>query len=184
MHQAETINPFHISQSGVMTFMKSGPWFAQTSMFCAISKWCCCYCSSSNLGEISTNLHMHKSAIKMECTVPCLFPVISWILTGQFSMSICRTFPIDPTFQLVDDLPDCASLSIEVWPCLKQLYHSSSWVLSMAPSPKPATSSECLKPDYHQNLVLYLCLIFSMKTHQFSENLVKNLTSSDYPSLL
>lgn len=65
-------------------------------------------------------------------------------------MTIYYTFSIGSSFWLVNGLPGHAMFPTEVWLCLKQLYHSLIWVLSMTHHQRPAEFSGWYELEYHQ----------------------------------
>ena len=101
----------------------------------------------------------------MEWTNPLLIPTSSTIslsVRRQSSITIWQTFSITSSFQLVDGLPEHASLSPDIRLFLKQLNHSFIWVWLKALSPKAWIVSVWLLPSFWQNLIQYLCSMLSV----------------------
>jgi hypothetical protein len=118
--------------------------------------------------SFSTNfadtLREAKSLVKMECTEPVLIPTSSAspeTVTRWSCMTKVHTWLMSLSFQLVEGLPERASLSTDVQPSLNLLYHSLICVMPMAASPKThwifGMVSTCLSPSFWQNLLQYHC---------------------------
>lgn len=155
-------------------------------MFWAVCMRCCFCCSASTLGiDFAYPLHMHRSSIKIECTDPVLIATL-W-LTELLHNDLPWLFVKSSLNQLL--ISACgwpawsASFSIEVWSCLKQLYHSSVWVLPIASLPKASWIFWMvwvwISPSLWQNIMQYLC---SMHLVILCEN--KNLANVHYMFVL
>jgi len=91
------------------------------------------------LPRFADTLRMNKSSVKMEGTEPVLIPTSSAssrAVTRWSCMTEVRTSSMSSSFQLVESLPERASLSTDVRPALNRLYHSLICVMPMASSPK------------------------------------------------
>jgi hypothetical protein len=134
-------------------------------MSCAISRRSC-FCSivSSFGTNFADTLLKPKSAVKMVCTNPMLTPTSSAssrTVIGRSCMSKVRTWLMTLSFWLVEGLLWHGSLSTDVLPSLKQLYHSFILVILMALSPKACwifrVVSTWVSASFWQNFMQYCC---------------------------
>jgi len=137
----------------------------QSSMSCAISRRSC-FCSiiSSFGTNFADTLLKPKSAVKIVCTDPMLTPTSSAssrTVIQRSCMSKVRTWLMTLSFRLVEGLPWRGSLSTNVLPSLKRLYHSFILVILMASSLKACwifrIVSTWVSPSIWQNLMQYRC---------------------------
>ena len=148
-----------------MVFSKLESLSTQSSMSCAISRWSC-FCSivSSFGTNFAVTLLKPKSTVKMVCTDPMLTPTSSTssrtVIRRSCMTKVC-TWLMTLSFRLVEGLPWCGSLSTNVLPSLKWLYHSFIRVILMALSPKACwifrIVSTWVLPSFWQNLMQYRC---------------------------
>ena len=147
-----------------MVFRKLESLSTQSSMSCAISRqsYFCSIVSSFGTNFVDTLLKP-ISAVKMVCTDLMLTPTSpasSWTVIWRSCMTKVHTW-LMTSFRLVEALPWRGSLSTDVLPSLKRLYHSFIRVILMASSPKPCwifrIVSTWVSPSFWQNLMQYRC---------------------------
>ena len=132
------INPRLITV--ITAFRKLESLSTQSSMSCAISRRSC-FCSivSSFSMNFADTLFKPKSAVKIVCNDPVLTPTSSassrTVIWRSCMTKVC-TWLMTLSFRLVEGLPWRGSLSTDVLPSLKLLYHSFNRVILMASSPK------------------------------------------------
>jgi len=148
-----------------MVFSKLESLSTQSSMSCAISRRSC-FCSivSSFGTNFADTLLKPKSAVKMECTDPMLTPTSSTSSRTVIRVSCtikARTWLMTLSFRLVEGLSWHGSLSTDVLPPLKRLYHSFIHLILMALSPKACwifrIVSTWVSPSFSKNLMQYRC---------------------------
>ena len=136
-----------------------------------------CFCSifSSFGTNFADTLRIAKSSVKMECTEPVLIPIsfaFSRTVTRRSCMTKVHTWSMSSSFRLVESLPERASLSIDVRPCLNRLYHSLICVMTIASSPKTRwifrMVSTWLSPSFWQNLLQDRCSSHSVIFAEFN----------------
>jgi len=146
-------------------FIKLESLSTQSSMSCVISRRSC-FCSivSSFGTNFAYTLLKPKSAVKMVCTDPMLTPTSSAssrTVIQRSCMTKVRTWLMTLSFRLVEGLPWRGSLSTDVLPSLKRLYHSFIRVILMVSSPKTCwifrIVSTWISPSFWQNLMQYRC---------------------------
>lgn len=104
-----------------------------------------------------------------------LFPtrwVFSWIVTRWSPVTIRRNFSIDSSFRFEGDMPEHATLSAEVHPCLKRLYRSLIWVLPLASLPKTCWAFWVVSTWVFTKLLLKLDAISLLDSFGVNKNLV------------